>query len=187
MDGHRLIFLVPAGRIRKGGYDMKHFHIGWILYLVILGLCVPAKGFAMIQTLSLEKLVGSSDLIVITTLRSSRVLEKDATGFLRVEKVMIVEKVLKGSAEAGKDLKVETIDGFEDSPMIPEGEKVILFLQKKAAGIYKVNNLIQGAWPLLENEECGGMGFGQTLNSLKELIKEKPKAPREKKGNHGFN
>lgn len=163
---------------------MKYFPTSWILGLVILGICVPTRGFAMIQTLPIEELVGSSDLIVVATLKSSKVLQKDTAGFLRVEKVMTVENVLKGSAEAGKDLKIETIDGFEDSPMIPEGKKVILFLQKKATGIYKVNNLVQGSWPLLENEECGGMGFGQTLTSLKKLIKEHPKAPREKKGKH---
>ena len=94
--------------------------------------------------------------------------------------------MLKGSAEEGKDLKLETIDKFEDSPMIPEGEKVILFLQKNTLGVYKVNNLVQGAWPLLENDECGGMGFGQTLTSLKELIKKNHKAPHRKVGNQGF-
>ena len=155
---------------------MRHFTINWVLGLVLLAICVPTGGYAMIQTLPLEQLVGGSDLVVVAMLKSSRDLQKDSAGFLRVEKVVTIDKVLKGSATSGKDLTFETIADFEDSPKIPKGCKVVLFLKANEAGVYEVVNLVQGAWPLLENGKCSGMGLGQTLNSLIELIKKNPQA-----------
>ena len=51
-------------------YGMKHFTTGWILYFVILGICIPTRGFAMIQTLPFEELVIDEGSLLIDNLGS---------------------------------------------------------------------------------------------------------------------
>ena len=144
--------------------------------LVLCALCVPQGGFAMIQTLPLDQLVGSSDLIVVASLKSSRDLQKDTAGFVHVEQLVSVKQVLKGAAAPDEDLTFETLRGFEDSPRLSKGAPYILFLKKNAAGAWEVNNLVQGAWPLAGDGKCLGMGTGQTLDSLKAVIAKNPQA-----------
>ncbi|HOY65513.1 MAG TPA: hypothetical protein PLP29_01430 [Candidatus Ozemobacteraceae bacterium] len=138
----------------------------------ILGiLLMIGVAYAMIQTLTNDQLIAGSDLIAVASLRKSTETGKDEKGFSQVENILSLQEVLKGEAKAGDDIIVDTLGGFEDEVIFRPRQRVLVFLTPGAtAGRRQVNNFVQGVWPVNADGSLGGMGEGQTLDTVKQAI-----------------
>ncbi len=142
------------------------------LFAMALFTFIAAGGYAMIETLSLDNLVITSDVIIIADPKSGKETGKDEVGFIKVLNTVGVQEVLKGEVKAGSEIKVETLTGWEDEVVLKAGKKGVLFLtvDPKDPTLYHVNNYVQGFWPLDEKNVPLGMGTGTTIDKVKETV-----------------
>jgi len=139
-----------------------------VLLAMILGMTVG--GYAMIQTLSLEDLTASAEVIAVATLVKSDQLGEEQ-GFKKLANILEIGEVLKGSLKKGDKVTIQTLAGFEDEPVFDPRTRYMLFLQKNAAGAWTTVNLVQGAWPMEPNGNFLGMGTGTKRDALEKAIK----------------
>ncbi len=148
----------------------------------ILICALSGGGFAMIATLSLDELVVEAEAIAVGSLKMTNKLKKDDKGFVKIENTIVLSQTLKGSLKAGEEIIVESLEGVEDQPKFEPRVNFVLFLNKiPDSERFQTTNLIQGCWPLDNDNKPQGMGLGTTLDQLKETIKktkdQKPKPP----------
>ncbi|MBF0501639.1 MAG: hypothetical protein HQM09_15980 [Candidatus Riflebacteria bacterium] len=156
---------------------MKKLLIAFTLACIIF---IPIGGYAMIATLSLDNLVINSDSVVTVTLKTKTEGGKDAKGFANLANTLTVLESLKGNIKPGTDIVIETISGFEDSPVFEPRMQFLVFLQKietatstkEVAGHFKVTNFVQGCWPIDHSGKLLGMGTGTTRAQVEAKIVE---------------
>jgi hypothetical protein len=149
---------------------------------LLLALCcilfLSYGGYAMIMTLPLEELAGEAEIIAVGTLKITTKLPKDKDGWVKIQNTVTLSEVLKGSAKAGDEVVVETLEGMEDMPVFEPRNRFILFLNKSPNGPgYVTTNLIQGYWPMDTDGKFAGMGLGVTMEQLKKAMEKGP-APK---------
>lgn len=140
-----------------------------MLFAMILGITVG--GYAMIETLSLEDLTASAEVIAVATLVKSDQLGEDK-GFKKLANTLEIGEVLKGALKKGEKVTIQTLAGFEDEPMFDPRTRYMLFLHKNDSGAYTTVNLVQGAWPIDPNGKFLGMGTGTQRDALDKAIKD---------------
>ncbi|GAB4267139.1 MAG: hypothetical protein Kow0029_01420 [Candidatus Rifleibacteriota bacterium] len=150
-----------------------------VLFLVLL--LITGGGYAMIQTLSLEELAHSSDIVAYGKVVGIKTTGKTPEGVEIVANLIEIVDVLKGQISKGEKIKIKTFAKVEDNVSFTQGQKYLLFLQK-ADGYYNVTNFVQGCWPVDNEGKFEGMGRGKKIEDVKKAInstplKFKPKVP----------
>ena len=139
-----------------------------VLLAMILGMTVG--GYAMIETLSLEDLTASAEVVAVATLVKADQAGEEK-GFKKVSNTLEIGEVLKGGLAKGEKITIRTLAGFEDEPVFEPRIRYLLFLQKNADGAYATVNLVQGAWPISPDGKFLGMGTGTGREALEKAIK----------------
>ena len=153
---------------KPGGY-MKYIALTVLMALFTVG------GYCMIETLSLETLVQSSDVIALVDVVGVKSVGRMPSKVEVVANLVTVNEPLKGGVAVGESLKIKTYRGIEDNPDLVEGSRVLLFLNR-ADNHYTVVNGVQGWWPVDEDGKFMAMGKGTSLDEVKEAIKLPPQA-----------
>ncbi|MBU1106073.1 MAG: hypothetical protein KKB51_05335 [Candidatus Riflebacteria bacterium] len=154
---------------------MKYLAVTVLMTLFAVG------GYCMIETLSLEELVQSSDVVVMVDVIGVKSVGKLPSEVEVIANLVKVNEPLKGNVAVGESLKIKTYRGIEDNPDLVEGSRVLLFLRRNE-NHFTVSNGIQGWWPVGEDGKFMAMGKNKTLDEVKEAIKLpiKPKLDRPK-------
>jgi len=137
--------------------------------LFVFFLFITAGGAAMIQTMSLEQLVHTSELIFIGHITGIKSTGKLPEGPEVMANLAEVSQALKGEIKTGDKIKIKTYSGITDNTVFREGQKYILFLQKNE-NHFEVVNGVQGAWPIEKDGTFSGMGHGKKLEQIKAAI-----------------
>jgi len=146
-----------------------------LLILMVLFLGMPA--FAMIRTLPFPELVKTSEVIVIASVADQEI--EPGEKIAKTKTSLTVEKVLKGALKAEEALQFTTPGTREkpviDRPVFPaKGERVLLFLVKTEEGTWRLQNGIQGLWPLeAGTDKTLGMGFNYSIQKIEEELAKK--------------
>ncbi|EKD81960.1 MAG: hypothetical protein ACD_39C01550G0005 [uncultured bacterium] len=146
-----------------------------LFILMVLFLGMPA--FAMIRTIPFPELVKTSEAIVIASIVDQEI--QPGEKIAKTTTSLTVEKVLKGEIKAEEPLKFTTPGTREhpvlDRPVFPvKGEKVLLFLVKNEEGTWRLQNGIQGLWPLeAGTDKTLGMGFNYSIKQIEEELAKK--------------
>jgi len=135
----------------------------WLLVCLIMFIGMPV--FAWFPILPLDKLVKSSEAILIAKVVTQECNTKPGSKVPETHTSLVVEKVLKGALKPKDPLKFTTPGGNgvipEDCPVFPgPGERVLLFLEKGKDGNWNICNVIQGLWPL-ESGSDKTLGIGR--------------------------
>lgn len=146
---------------------MKTMHIIAFLSLY-LTIVTTQSGFAMIQEVPLNKLVHSSELIVVANVEIVKTVGLTPYKTTVIANLIKVENSIKGNTKAGDKIKIKTFGRIEDFPTFNAGSKLLLFLNK-VKDHYEVNYGIQGCWPI-KNGIITGMGTGKTIEDIKKEI-----------------
>ncbi|MFZ2955776.1 MAG: hypothetical protein WA705_02625 [Candidatus Ozemobacteraceae bacterium] len=154
------------------------------LFVAVACVCaimmlIPIGGSAMIATLSLDDLIINSDVIVTLTLKTSKEAPKSSEGFTKIINTLSVGEVLKGDLKPQSDIIVETISGFEDSPVFEPRARYLVFLKKTTTpNLFDVTNFVQGCWPMDPSGKLLGMGTGITRTQVEvKIIETRNKKP----------
>ncbi len=142
-------------------------------YLVLLMIAIAIGGSAMIETLSLQELAASSDLIVSATMLGVKETGKTPEGVEICANLAEIAQVYKGDLKPGDKIKIKTFPGFEDGVAFAKDKDYLLFLQKQD-NYYLVTNSVQGSWEIDADAKFLGMGTGKTIEDVKKAIDEKP-------------
>ena len=149
-----------------------------MLFLSVLGLSVILIGtaYAMIRTLSTDKLVAECEYIVIAQVYSVSVAGIDtAAKMITLRNEMKPVESLKGRWPS-QELIVLTTRRHEEHwiednvELPPPGTKVLLFLARYQGRLVPVNG-IQGVWPL-QGHKLLQMGTGKTLDEIRGIIRD---------------
>ncbi|MBF0544253.1 MAG: hypothetical protein HQM08_07465 [Candidatus Riflebacteria bacterium] len=152
----------------------------FVLLTMLVAFSVQSA-FSMIRTLPLHDLVQQSEVIAIAMVEKISDQGMDKDGISNVKNVLLLSKLLKGTWDVKEPIVVMTkqagkpgkIGWLEDQIQFPpKGKQVILFLKKAPDGSLQTVNLLQGVWPL-DGEKPLGMGFGFTMDQLKQEIEKK--------------
>ena len=143
--------------------------------ILVMFMAMPA--LSMIRTLPFPDLVKTSEVIVIATVAAQEVLPGEKIA--KTTTSLTVEKVLKGEIKAEESLQFTTPGTKErpvrDRPVFPgQGERVLLFLVKNDEGSWRLQNGIQGLWPLeAGSDKTLGMGFNYSIEKIQEELSKK--------------
>lgn len=146
-----------------------------ILVAALAFMTIALGGNAMIETLSTTNLAHGADLIVMADVIAVKSVGVKDNKLEVIANLARVNEPLKGGAAVGEELKIKTWRGIEDSVILKEGSRVLLFLRKKE-GHYTVFNGPQGCWPIDAEGNFSGMGQGITLEQVKDAISSPPPA-----------
>lgn len=135
-----------------------------------------AGGYCMIETLSLQDLAHSADVIAMVDVVGVKSVGRLPSEVEVVANLVKVNEPLKGGVAIGESLKIKTYRGIEDNPDLVEGSRILLFLQR-SDNHYIVVNGLQGWWPVGEDGKFMAMGQGKSLEDVKQAI-EQPPAPK---------
>ncbi|PKL38260.1 MAG: hypothetical protein CVV41_22660 [Candidatus Riflebacteria bacterium HGW-Riflebacteria-1] len=144
----------------------------YIAMLVMMTL-FAAGGYGMIETLSLDSLVQSADVIAMVEVVGVKSVGRLPSEIEVIANLVTVDEPLKGGVAVGEKLKIKTYRGIEDNPDLVEGSRVLIFLNR-ADNHYIFTNAIQGWWPVGEDGKFMAMGKGTSLDDVKEAIKRPP-------------
>ncbi len=136
-----------------------------ILGLLVILLGITFGGHAMIITLPLEELTAQADLVAVVKVASTATAAQCAPGS-KVATTLTIDETLKGEKKGDGSIVIETIAGFEDSPVFDTTRKYLVFLKKTATGQYESVNFVQGVWPVADNGAFEGMGTFTTRDQL---------------------
>lgn len=148
---------------------MKKILVALVMALFAVG------GYCMIETLSLQDLVHSADIIAMVDVIAVKSVGRLPSKVEVVANLVKVDEPLKGGVAVGESLKIKTYRGIEDNPNLVEGSRILLFLQR-SDNHYIVVNGLQGWWPVGEDGKFMAMGKGKNLEDVKEAIKQPPVA-----------
>lgn len=137
--------------------------------LIICMMLIAAGGYAMIETMNLEQLVHSSDIIFIGHISGIKSTGKLPEGPEVIANLAEAGEILKGQIKTGDKIKIKTYSGVTDSTVFKEGAKYLLFLRKNE-NFYEVTNGVQGAWPIEKDGSFSGMGHGKKLEQVKAAV-----------------
>lgn len=143
----------------------------------ILALLMVMPALSMIRTLPFPDLVKTSEVIVIATVATQEV--QPGEKIAKTTTSLTVEKVLKGEIKTEEPLQFTTPGTREkpvlDRPVFPaKGERVLLFLVKNEEGTWRLQNGIQGLWPLeTGTDKTLGMGFNYSIEKIEEELAKK--------------
>lgn len=138
-----------------------------VLFMFLLFITTGVS--AMIQTMSLEQLVHTSDLVFIGHISGIKSTGKLPEGPEVMANLAEATQILKGEIKVGDKIKIKTYSGVTDNTVFVEGQKYLLFLQKND-NHYEVVNGVQGAWPVERDGTFSGMGHGKKLEQVKSAI-----------------
>ena len=143
---------------------MKYVAVAVLMALFAVG------GYCMIETLSLETLVQSSDVIAMADVVGVKTVGRLPSKVEVIANLVTVNEPLKGGVAVGESLKIKTYRGIEDNPDLVEGSRVLLFLNR-AGNHYTVVNGVQGWWSVGADGKFMAMGKDTSIDAVKEAIK----------------
>lgn len=154
-----------------------------ICFLVLAFLLPADPALARIRTLQLPELIDQSDIIVIgrvgEIVKKAEVPKGNGISEETLEVVVLPVTILKGKWQKAKPMKFLSHRSVrngrqvwrEDEISFPKkGSSVVLFLRRDNRGNLKIVNGIQGLWPLGKDGKPLGMGFGYSVDELKNEI-----------------
>ena len=140
-----------------------------ILVAALIMLTLTIGGNAMIETVTTTQLARGADLVVLADVVGVKSLGLKEKNLEVIANLVKVNEPLKGNAAVGEDLKIKTWRGIEDSVILKEGTRVLLFL-KKIDNHFTIFNGPQGCWQVDKDGQFTGMGKDITMDQGKEAI-----------------
>ena len=163
---------------------MKKYFLVKNIGAIIAGIFLLHQGAqAAIRFLPLEKLVKTSEIIVVAQVYATRVAGNKTrrgvkTSILRNE--LKVLDTLKGTWPPEKSFFLNTYryeEWMEDNVELPPVKtKVLLFLKRDRKKLWEPANGIQGVWKMIDGKPAGA-GRGTTLDQIRGIVKNQAENP----------